>query len=128
MSHAHRHWVRLLIATVVFVTVTSGTSQAGDSGIDGTISFSPSRPGPQRIGEPSKAPAANIAFVVKKGDEKVASFTTDAQGHFHVSLPPGHYTISRSEPASGIGHWQFEVDVVAGKMAAVDWTGDSGMR
>jgi hypothetical protein len=128
MNNLHRHRAGLLIASVALLTVMSGTSQAADSGIEGVISVSPSRPGPQRVDEPSKAPVANTAFVVQKGEEKVASFTTDAHGHFQVSLPPGHYIITRTDPGARIGHWHFEADVVAGKMAAVDWTGDSGMR
>ena len=106
----------------------TNAAPADDSGIEGVISVSPSRPGPQREGESNKAPVPNTAFVVKRGEEKVTSFTTDSTGHFHVTLPPGHYIISREGPGTGIGRWQFEVDVAAGKMASVDWTGDSGMR
>lgn len=103
------------------------TAPAAETGIEGVIYVSPSRPGPQRADAPSKAPVANTAFVVQKGEEKVASFTTDSEGHFQVSLPPGHYIVSR-ENAGAIGRLRFEVDVVAGKMTRVDWTGDSGMR
>jgi protocatechuate 3,4-dioxygenase beta subunit len=89
---------------------------------------SPSRPGPIHKDGPSAAPAADLHFVVKKEDVRVASFTTDAEGHFDVSLPPGHYTVLREDPGSRIGHWHFEVDVVTGSIAKVNWTGDSGMR
>jgi hypothetical protein len=58
----------------------------------------------------------------------VAKFTTDGQGRFRVSLPPGHYTVLREDPGAAIGHWQFEVDVIAGEVTKVSWTGDSGMR
>lgn len=107
---------------------TADTAPAGDSGIEGVICVSPSRPGPQRADAPSKAPVANTAFVVQKGEAKVTSFTTDAEGHFKVTLPPDHYIVSRADGGAAIGRWRFEVDVVAGKMARVDWTGDSGMR
>ena len=89
---------------------------------------SPSHPGPIRKDSPNAAPAANLQFVVKKEDARVASFTTDAEGRFHVSLPPGHYTVVREDPGSRIGHWHFEVEVVSGAIAKVSWTGDSGMR
>ena len=103
------------------------TAPAAETGIEGVICVSPSRPGPQRADAPSKAPVANTGFVVQKGEEKVASFTTNSEGHFQVSLPPGHYVVSR-ENAGAIGRWRFEVDVMAGKMTRVDWIGDSGMR
>src|SRR5438270_6817818 len=100
----------------------------GASGIEGVIMVSPSHPGPVRKDQPSAAPAGNVEFTVKKADSKVASFTTDAEGRFHVSLPAGHYTVIREDAGARIGHWRFEADVVAGEMAKVDWVGDSGMR
>ena len=58
---------------------------------------------------------------------KIASFTTDTEGRFRVSLPPGRYTVLR-EPVTKIGHWQFEAEVKPGEMTTVRWTADSGMR
>lgn len=99
-----------------------------DTGVEGVISVSPSRPGPQRIDGPSTAPAPNVLFVVKREDKTVSSFTTDAEGRFRIRLAPGHYTVSREDPGAAIGHWRFEVDVVANEVTKVHWTGDSGMR
>jgi hypothetical protein len=104
------------------------TPTPGPSGIEGVVLVSPSRPGPIRKDGPSAAPAGNIAFVVKKGDAKVASFTTNAEGGFRIVLAPGHYIVMREDPGAVIGHWRFEVDVHAGEMVKVSWTGDSGMR
>lgn len=104
------------------------TAPAADTGIEGVISVSPARPGPQQADAPSKAPVAKTAFVVQQGGEKVTSFTTDEKGYFKVALPPGHYVISREGGGPAIGHWRFEVEVAPGKMATVDWTADSGMR
>jgi hypothetical protein len=118
--------VAALLALVAPMTAAE-TPTPGPSGIEGVIMVSPSRPGPVREDTPNSAPAPNLQFVVKKEDMRVASFTTDAEGRFHVSLPPGHYTVVR-EPVSRIGHWQFEVEVVSGTIAKVSWTGDSGMR
>ena len=98
------------------------------SGIEGVISVSPSRPGPLRKDSPSVAPVANIEFVVKKADARVASFTTNTEGYFRIPLPPGHYIVLREDPGAAIGHWQFEIDVLPGEVAKVKWTGDSGMR
>lgn len=98
------------------------------SGIEGVISVSPSRPGPLRKDSPSVAPAPNLEFVVKKGDARVASFTTSAEGYFRIFLPPGHYIVMRDDPGAAIGHWRFEADVLPGEIVKVSWTGDSGMR
>lgn len=104
------------------------TPPAFESGVEGIISVSPSRPGPQRIDVPNVAPAPNLLFAVKKGETTVASFTTDAEGGFRIRLAPGHYTVFREDPGAAIGRWRFEVDVVANEVTKVHWTGDSGMR
>ena len=121
-----RRW-SMMLASVLFIFAMTGTARAEETGIEGVISVSPARPGPQREGMSDKVPVANTAFVVKQGEEKVTSFTTDTAGHFRVALPPGHYVVTR-ENAGAIGRWRFEVEVAPGKMATVDWTGDSGMR
>src|SRR6266853_6587530 len=75
---------------------SSGKTQSGSAtGIEGVITFGPTQAGPIRPGIPSSKPLANATFVVEneKGAE-VASFTTDDQGRFRTSLPPGHYTVS----------------------------------
>ena len=125
-----RYYRRLIWALVscLLLAAVAKNASAEDAGISGVISVSPIHPGPQHANAESKAPAANVAFVVMKGTEKVASFTTDGEGRFQVSLPPGHYLVCRAGPGVAMGHWRFEVDVTAGKMARVDWTGDSGIR
>lgn len=122
------HGVGVLFATLTLLVAVPDKSLAGETGIDGVISLSPARPGPLHKGEVAEAPVPNMTFVVKKGTEKVTTFTTDGKGHFHVTLPPGHYLVAREAPQAGIGHWQFEVDVAAGQVASVHWIADSGMR
>jgi hypothetical protein len=110
------------------MTALAETPAPGTSGIEGTVLVSPSRPGPITKDGPSVAPVGNAQFVVKAGDATVATFTTDGEGHFQVTLPPGHYVIQREGAAPRIGNWRFEADVVAGQMTKVNWTADSGMR
>ena len=126
----NRYFRRLsgLFASLLLIFTMAENAPATDTGFEGVISVSPARPGPQRQGEPDKVPVASTTFVVKQGEQIVTSFKTDATGHFHVTLPAGHYVITREGPGVAIGHWQFEVDVASGKMASVNWTGDSGMR
>src|SRR5215212_1384287 len=62
-----------------FFSSMAETPPAAETGIEGAIFVSPSRPGPSRIGVRDIAPAPNVRFVVKKEDSTVASFTTDAE-------------------------------------------------
>jgi ascorbate-specific PTS system EIIC-type component UlaA len=99
------------------------------SGIEGIITVGPVHGGPSRIGVPEGQPLANVAFDVENESGTVGSFTTDDQGHFHLSLAPGHYTVSIKQRKSAIGHYgPFEVDVTSGQMTKVEWRCDTGMR
>ncbi len=128
MINSCRCGLAVLVLILVPVIGTAETPPPATSGIEGTISVSPSRPGPIRKDGPTSAPAPDLQFVVKNGESTVARFTTDAEGHFQVSLPPGHYVVLREDAGAAMGHWHFEADVIAGKVAKVQWTGDSGMR
>ena len=123
-------FVSCLAVLIAFIAPMANTQMPtpSPSGIEGVIMVSPSRPGPIRKDAPSAAPAGNLQFVVKNADVRVASFTTDAEGRFRVSLPPGHYTILREDPGARIGHWRFEAEVKSGEITKVQWAGDSGMR
>ena len=105
------------------------TPAEGESGIEGIITISPARPGPIRANEAGSVPLANATFVVENNNGEVASFTTDEQGRFRASLPPGHYVVSLKSKKGGIGRYgPFEADVVPGQMTKVQWTCDTGMR
>jgi hypothetical protein len=105
------------------------SSPAAGSGLEGVIVIAPAHPGPSRVGVADSAPLAHTAFIVQIGNETIASFTTDAQGTFRISLAAGHYTISRKDPAPRIGRFgPFEVDLVEGQITKVNWTCDTGMR
>ena len=106
-----------------------GQTQAGsETGIEGVITINPARPGPVRADAPV-SPLANGAFAVENQKGEIASFTTDNEGRFRVSLAPGHYKVSLKGRTSSIGRYgPFEVDVVAGQMTKVQWQCDSGMR
>jgi hypothetical protein len=119
----------LLLALFPFLTMAaSPTPSSMPSGIEGVILVSPNRPGPVRKDVPSESPAGNVTFVVMQSEAKVASLTTDTEGRFRVSLPPGHYIVTRDDPGARIGHWRFEAEVKTGEMTSVRWVGDSGMR
>ena len=118
----------LLIMDVSF-SAAAQTPSGTETGIEGVITISPTRPGPVRVDAPASEPLANTAFVVEKENAEVASFTTDEHGHFRIQLPPGHYKVSIKGRKTTIGHFgPFEADVVADKMTSVRWNCDSGIR
>ena len=136
----HSRWIDLsvriqtlsVILGLVFTAACACTGQTpsgGESGIEGTITISPARPGPVREGEAASIPLANATFVVENNQGEVASFTTDGKGRFTASLPPGHYKVSLKGRKSSIGRFgPFEVDVASGKLTNVQWQCDSGIR
>ena len=127
MRPAQMFRIAAAVMALFSMTTLAETPAPGTSGIQGTVLVSPTRPGPITKDEPSVAPARHVQFLVKAGDAVVKTFTTDGEGRFHVSLPPGRYVIA-AEGAPAISRWRFEADVVAGEVTKVTWTGDSGMR
>jgi len=99
------------------------------TGIEGTVSLSPTHGGPTRKDEPDAAPLPNTAFDVLQETVTVTSFTTDAAGHFRVSVAPGRYSIKAHNPNI---RWPrcgpFEVEVTAEGFKTVHLGCDSGMR
>jgi hypothetical protein len=122
----------LIVFRVIAMAVCASTGQtpsAEESGIEGVITISPANPGPIRADAAASVPLANATFVVENKSGEVTSFTTDSQGRFRVSLPPGHYKISLKGRKTTIGRFgPFEADVAPGKMTRVQWECDSGIR
>ncbi len=100
-----------LAFVIMAVFISAGQDPSGaETGFEGVITISPAQPGPTRADAPGSQPLANAAFVVENEKGEVASFT-----------------IKGKRP--GIGRFgPFEVDVVPGKMARVQWECDSGIR
>lgn len=125
---------RVFSITLAFLMMcalfSSGQSPSrAETGIEGTITISPTQAGPVRDDGPDSRPLANATFGVENEKGEVAAFTTDGQGHFRTLVPPGHYKVSMKGRKSSIGRFgPFEVGVVAGKMSQVQWKCDSGIR
>jgi carboxypeptidase family protein len=119
----------LVIASIPCCFSWGQTQSESRTGIEGVITIGPIRPGPISDVVPSWKPLANATFTVESERGIVTSFTTDEQGHFRISLAPGHYTISMNDKKGGIERYgPFDVDVAAGKMTKVEWQCDTGMR
>lgn len=118
-----------LFSCVARAETQSTPSPEPGSGLAGSISLHAISGGPIKQGVPDSRPLANTTFDVKQGDISVASFTTDDQGHFKISLPAGHYRISKKGWKSRVGYYgPFPVDIVAGKIKKVQWNCDTGLE
>jgi len=125
-------WIMTFLPLLVAcVGVASGEpNKMADTGIQGTVMVSPARPGPAKKGSefPNVAPLPNAMFRVTSDEGIVTTFTTDAEGHFRVSLKPGHYSVVAVENRFPRPCGPFQIDIDAGKMTKVEWRCDSGMR
>jgi hypothetical protein len=102
---------------------------APETALEGVILVGPIHGGPTKQGVPDSRPLANTEFLVMNENSPVTSFKTDDEGRFRISLPSGHYTISRKDWKASIGSYgPFEVDVAAGQIKRVQWNCDTGMR
>ena len=121
--------ISLALMTIAACAYADQPSSGAETGIEGIITISPTQAGPVRDDSPGSKPLANATFAVENEKGEMASFTTDDQGHFRTSVPPGHYKVSMKGRKGSIGRFgPFEVDVVAGKITSVRWQCDSGIR
>ena len=123
----------LLILLALFSCVaraeTQPTPQPEGGSLEGSISLHSISGGPVKQGVPDSKPLANTTFVVKQGDLTITSFTTDDQGRFRISLPSGHYTVSKKDWNSRVGFYgPFPIDITAGQIKKVQWNCDTGMQ
>jgi hypothetical protein len=121
-------WTPSILSCCLLLAATLFASEP-QTGIEGVISVGPVHGGPSRIGIPDSTPLANATFLAENEKGTATPLTTDDQGYFRVRLEPGHYIVSLKDKKGGIGHYgPFEVDVVADRMAKVEWHCDTGMR
>lgn len=118
-----------LFSRAVLAETPSTPKAEPGTGLEGVIMVGPIQGGPTRQGVPDSRPLPNTEFVVVKENSTVASFKTDDEGRFQISLPPGHYTISRKDWKASIGAYgPFEVEIAAGQIKKVQWNCDTGIR
>jgi hypothetical protein len=127
-----RRNVGLFLALLLtFGNMSSGQIEPDRAtGVEGVVTVSPTRPGPIRAESeiPNAAPLPNAVFTVRNETGTVTSFATDSEGRFRISLKPGHYIILLAEHRFPRPCGPFDIDVVSGKMAKVEWRCDTGMR
>ena len=118
-----------LFSRLILAETPSPPKAQPGTGLEGVILVGPIQGGPTKQGVPDSRPLTNTEFVVTKEKSTVASFKTDDQGRFRISLPRGHYTVSRKDWKASIGSYgPFEVDVAEGQIKTVQWNCDTGIR
>ena len=81
-----------------------------------------------RVGESDSRPYQATLIVLDGQGTVIQSFQTNADGTFHVALPPGDYLL-HSELSGPLPRASDQaVAVVAGQYAQVQITYDSGLR
>ncbi len=104
----------------------SSLCQAGKSGISGVV-VQIGRPGPVRPNDPPRYYKGPLE-VMRAADGHLATTTTsDENGKFSVSLPPGKYFITQTNPIYSKMHSE-PITVENGKFTSVKITADNGMR
>ena len=122
-----------ILVTLAGCVARAGTQPAQEPGagssLEGLVVLHGISGGPVTQGVPDFRPLANTTFEVKKGEATAATFTTDEQGRFRISLPPGHYRVTKKDWKSRVGFFgPFEVDIAAGEMKKVEWSCQTGMQ
>ncbi|MFF3518590.1 carboxypeptidase-like regulatory domain-containing protein [Streptomyces sp. NPDC002573] len=109
----------------------TGSPTASDSGITGRTMVDGGCP-VVREGSPGPDRPLSARLTVTSGDpeRKIAQTTSDADGHFSVSLPPGTYTIRPANLTGAVAPiaQPVSVTVTSGRFTAIDVPFDSGIR
>lgn len=111
---------------------SGGGSSAGQGTLVGDVSAGPTCPVQSTDHPCPPKPVANARVTIEtpSGSAVVATATTDTQGHFSVSLPPGDYRV-RVEPGNGgLPRQDQPKDVIirAGETTSVKIELDTGIR
>ena len=103
-------------------------SVALSTGLTGTVLRGPVTPVCQ-VNVPCDAPFA-ASFEVRRNGRQVATFSSDAQGHFQVRLAPGQYLIvpAPDAPVMNPSAQSKTVDVGFEGLTAVELLFDTGIR
>jgi hypothetical protein len=104
-----------------------GGGVVSSTGLEGTMRRGPTRPVCQ-VDQPCTAPFKS-GFKVLRGDQIVARFQSDSEGHFMIHLPPGTYAVSPDESAPLLTRADaHEVTVGPSGLTHVDLEFDTGIR
>jgi hypothetical protein len=120
-------FVMLAMASVVTIAAACPTTTLS-TGLTGTVLRGPVTPVCQ-VNVPCDGPFA-ASFEVHRNGNRVATFTSDAEGRFNVSLAPGPYVIvpASNAPLMNPSSQTKSVEVGPEGMTSVQLMFDTGIR
>ena len=122
--------------SVVTPTATPSPPPSGASGIEGRVLVGPTCP-VERADSPCPDRPVSVALAIYSAaaaNNPVATVTSDADGRFHVELPPGTYTVQRAPCDATSPQCAFpritpvDVTVQLAAFTQVTVQGDTGIR
>ena len=122
--------VALAAVAISLLACVSMRDSAAESGVSGTVTVSPARPGPQRAGEPGTRPLSGVEVQLRgAAGTIVARANADTNGGFRILAPAGQYELHIETHRGRYPRCQDKsVEVAHGQIAHVDIACDSGMR
>ena len=123
--------MRSLLLLFSFALVTAAcapTTASFDSGIEGQVTIGPLCPVMREDNPCPDQPYQAALTVQTTNGEKVTQFTTDKDGRFRASLPPGAYVLHPESPGIMPHAADIPFSVKAGEFTRVDVAYDSGIR
>ena len=127
----HEIRARAFAAAVLSLTSSAWVhTNPPQTGVSGSVSVSPARPGPQREGERAASALQGAAVQLRDAqDSVVARATTDPQGQFSMLAPAGDYVVRVNFHGQRFPRCaSVEVNVRASEPTRVNIVCDSGMR
>lgn len=120
---------RLMRWLTCALIATGAAAASGGSGVQGTVTLSPTCGGPQREGVACSAPYADVELrLIASGGATVASTRTSPAGRYLLAAPAGRYRLQVMTPVKITRCPSPEVLVVAKETSVADIECDSGMR
>ena len=123
----------MLIFGLLALSSCAPEKTALDGTLQGKISIGPLCPVERIPPDPNCLPTAETfkawPLAIFKGEQKVKSFTADAQGNFRIDLPLGEYVIDL-EQQRGIGGGNLPQDIIiqSGEITTLNIGLDTGIR
>ena len=115
--------------TCALIATGAAAASGGSSGVQGTVTLSPTCGGPQREGVACNAPYADVEMrLLASGGATVASTRTSAAGHYLLAAPAGRYRVQVMTPVRITRCPSPEVVVNTKETSVADIECDSGMR